>query len=245
MRRPLLLAVSHGTADAAGARAIADLVDAVALALPDVEVRSAFVDVQRPDAADVMPTLEGPVVIVPLLLSHGFHVDHDLHGMAATRADAVVAAPLGPDPRLAEVLTHRLEGALAAAPPTASGSRRPVVLAVAGSRDPVSLIDAVDMAALLTERLGHPVELAYLAARFPDLPTALQSHPDAVVSTYLLAQGYFFDLARRQSSTPISPPLLDGGAVPAALVDLVVQRYADAAARLGAERHPLAEAQPG
>lgn len=226
MRHPTLLAVSHGTSDTEGARAIADLVDAVAAALPDVEVRSAFVDVQQPDAADLLPTIDGPVVIVPLLLSRGFHVHHDLHGMAAKKADAVVSAALGPDPRLAAVLADRIDASV----PTV---RRPVILAVAGSRDPASLEDAEAMAALLADRIDAPVELAYLAARQPDLPSARTAHPDAVVSTYLLARGYFFDLAVRQTSgAPFTPPLLDGITVPQPLIDLVIERYEDAAALL-------------
>lgn len=233
MRRPILLAVSHGTSDAEGARAIADLVDAVATALPDVEVRSAFVDVQQPDAADLLPTIDGPVVIVPLLLSRGFHVHHDLHGMAAKKADAVVSDPMGPDPRLAEVLADRL-AAPQSAPP--NGSDDAVVLAVAGSRDPASLTDAEAMASLLSLRLGRRVELAYLAARKPDLPTALASHPEAAVSTYLLARGYFFDLTVQQApDRTVAPPLLDGLTVPQPLIDLVVARYDEAAARLPAE----------
>lgn len=221
--RPVLLAVSHGTSDAAGARAIAELVDHVAAAIPDVDVQSAFVDVQQPDAADVVPTIGGPVVIVPLLLSRGFHVHHDLHGMASKKADAIVADPLGPDPRLAEVLAERLGAA----------SADPVILAVAGSRDPLSLTDAEGMAAQLRERLGHPIELAYLAARQPDLSTALKMHPDAVISTYLLARGFFFDLAERQAAgRTVTLPLLDGGAVPQPLIDLVVARYDDAARSL-------------
>ncbi|WP_312173046.1 CbiX/SirB N-terminal domain-containing protein, partial [Microbacterium sp.] len=160
MSRPLLLAVSHGTSDAEGARAIADLVDAVAAARPDVEVRSAFVDVQQPDAADLLPTIDGPVVIVPLLLSRGFHVHHDLHGMAAKKADAVVSAAMGPDPRLAEVLADRLAAASSTKGPDAAdfpdspgNPATPVILAVAGSRDPASLTDAEAMASLLSVRL--------------------------------------------------------------------------------------------
>ncbi|WP_091227846.1 sirohydrochlorin chelatase [Microbacterium sp. 3J1] len=236
MTRPTLLAVSHGTSYAAGARAIADLVDAVAATLPDVEVRSAFVDVQQPDAADVVPTIDGPLVIVPLLLSRGFHVHHDLHGTAAGKADAVVAAPLGPDALLAAVLAERLQAAPAttSASPQPPAADAPVILAVAGSRDPASLTDAETMAALLADRLERPVELAYLAARQPDLPAALAARPDAVVSTYLLAHGYFFDLAARQAAgRAITPPLLDGGSVPPALVDLIVGRYEDAEALLG------------
>lgn len=219
--RPALLAVSHGTADIGGARAIAALVAAVRVALPDTEVIEAFVDVQQPDALELAPQIDGPLVIVPLLLSSGFHVHHDLHGISKTRPNTVVAEPMGPDERLAEVLAQRLpEGA------------NPVILAVAGSRDPRSVTDAEDMGSLLEKRLGRNVHLAYLAARQPDLPTALAEHPDAVVSTYLLAEGFFFDLARRQAhARAISMPLLDGATVPRALVELVVARYTAAAAR--------------
>lgn len=222
MARPTLLAVSHGTDDTDGSRAIAALVAQVRAALPDVDVIEAFVDVQQPDAAELAPQLDGPIVIVPLLLSSGFHVHHDLHGIAKTRPATVIADPMGPDPLLAEVLAQRLPN-----------GDDPIILAVAGSRDPRSLTDAEGMGALLEKRLGRAVHLAYLAARQPDLPTALAEHPDAVVSTYLLAQGYFFDLARRQASDRmLTMPLLDGGPVPQPLIDLVVARYEAAAARL-------------
>ncbi|WP_217184915.1 sirohydrochlorin chelatase [Streptomyces sp. AC495_CC817] len=226
---PLLLAVSHGTADGAGAAAIAELVSRVDAELPGVDVREAFVDVQEPDAAVLAPQLAGPLAVVPLLLSSGFHVHHDLHGIADTRPHTVVADPLGPDPRLAEVLALRL----AQIPDAAADA--PVVLAVAGSRDPRSLADAEAMTSLLAAHTGRPVHPAYLAAREPDLPTALTQHPGAVVATYLLARGYFFDLAARQASAagcPLAPPLLDGGEVPRPLVELVAARYREAAARL-------------
>jgi len=222
MARPTLLAVSHGTDDADGAAAIAALVAEVRAALPDVDVIEAFVDVQQPDAAELAPQLDGPLVIVPLLLSSGFHVHHDLHGIAKTRPSTVIADPMGPDPLLVEVLAQRLPSGY-----------DPVILAVAGSRDPRSLTDAEGMGALLTHHLGRAVHLAYLAARQPDLPTALAEHPNAIVSTYLLAQGYFFDLAQRQAADRVlTMPLLDGGPVPQPLVDLVVARYEAAAAQL-------------
>ncbi|QMU96614.1 cobalamin biosynthesis protein CbiX [Microbacterium esteraromaticum] len=222
MPRPALLAVSHGTSDVDGARSIAALVARVAERLPDVEVREGFVDVQQPDAASALAAVDGPVVIVPLLLSQGFHVHHDLHGVAAGRADAVAAAPLGPDPLLAEVLALRLAGV--------GEPDSPVVLAVAGSRDERSVPDAEGIAALLRERTGRRIDLAYLAARHPDLPTALAAAPDAVVATYLLGRGFFFDLAARHARAhPITPPLLDDlltdQGIPDPLVDLVIARY--------------------
>jgi len=222
MARPALLAVSHGTADVAGARAIADLVAQVREALPDVEVIEAFVDVQQPDAAELAPRIEGPLVIVPLLLSSGFHVHHDLHGIAETRPRTAIADPMGPDVRLAEVLARRLPA-----------SDAPVILAVAGSRDPRSLTDAEDMSSTLEAVLGREVHLAYLAARQPDLPTALRAHPDAIVATYLLSQGYFFDLAQRQApGRELTMPLLDGTTVPEPLTDLIIARYLEGEAQL-------------
>lgn len=227
MSRPTLLAVSHGTSDTEGARAISALTDAVTRAIPDVPVRAAYVDVQQPDAAELAPTLDGPVVVVPLLLSGGFHVFHDLHGIARKRPNTVVADPLGPDPRLAEVLDARIAE-------TCDGEDlAPVILAIAGSRDPRSVVDAEGMASLLRERRRAPVELAYLAARQPDLPAALAAHPDAVVATYLLARGFFFDLVvRHATGGTLTLPLLDGGPPPQPLVELVIARYEDAAGRL-------------
>lgn len=233
MARPALLAVSHGTSDIDGARSIAALVARVADRLPGVDVREGFVDVQHPEASSALAAIDGPVVIVPLLLSQGFHVHHDLHGIAAERADAVVTAPLGPDELLAEVLAARLNAV--------PRPHAPVVLAVAGSRDERSVTDAEGMATLLRAHTGRHVDLAYLAARQPDLPTALAAAPDAVVATYLLGRGFFFDLAVRHAGVhPITPPLLDDllddDGIPDALVDLVVVRYAAGAAR-AADHH--------
>ncbi|UJP09692.1 cobalamin biosynthesis protein CbiX [Microbacterium sp. KUDC0406] len=221
MRTPALLAVSHGTSDAQGAADVRALVAAVRAAAPGLDVHEAFVDVQDPDAAAALAAIDGPVVVVPLLLSSGFHVFHDLHGIVAGRADAVVADPLGPDPRLAEVLARRLP----------SGDE--VVIAVAGSRDDRSAVDAEGMADQLAARLGRPVRIGYLAAREPELGALLADHPHAVVSTYLLAHGYFNDLTRKRSEGhPVSKPLLDGPGVPTELVELVLERFSAAAAQL-------------
>lgn len=228
MPRPALLAVSHGTSDASGAVAIARLVRRVAERLPDVAVHEGFVDVQQPDAPSALAAINGPAVIVPLLLSQGFHVRVDLGRAAHARTDAVVTDPLGPDVRLAGILADRL--AAAGADPSC-----PVVLAVAGSRDPLSLPDAEGMGAFLAARLGREVVPAYLAARTPSVGEALSAHPGSAVATYLLAHGYFFDVARRVAGdVTITEPLLDGGEPPAALIDLVVDRYLTGVAGLGA-----------
>lgn len=224
MSPPTLLAVSHGTSSAAGAAAIAGLVEAVARELPGTRVRSAFVDVQQPSAADAVADIEGPLVVVPLLLSPGFHVRVDLARAVRGRADARIAAPLGPDPRLADVLAQRI-GAV--------DDDRDVILAAAGSRDAESAPACERMAALLTARLERPVHLAYLAARAPALADTAARLPGAVVVSYLLAHGYFHDLTCTQAPAHVvTAPLLEGADPPRALVELVADRFAHAAARL-------------
>lgn len=213
-----LLAVSHGTDSVRGAAAIAALVDSVAERLPGVDVRSAFVDVQQLDAASAVRAIEGPVTIVPLLLSTGFHVRVDLRTAAAAHPQAIVTPPLGPDPRLAEILAERT-------PPHAVE----VVLAAAGSRDPQSAPACERAAALLRERIDAPVHLAYLAARTPTLKEVAPQHPDAVIVPYLLAHGFFHDLATRVApGRTVTAPLLDGDPTPEPLIDLVVDRYMSA-----------------
>src|SRR6478735_2802535 len=111
MTRPALLAISHGTSSPAGQAAVSALVDAVARRLPDTIVRLGHVDVQQPDVAaslDAIPA-ETPVIIVPLLLSAGYHVRVDLIQQSAGRDDVTIAPALGPDERLVEVLASRLD----------------------------------------------------------------------------------------------------------------------------------------
>ncbi|GAA5036497.1 sirohydrochlorin chelatase [Microbacterium fluvii] len=221
MPHPALLAISHGTGSRAGQAAVAALVDAVAARLPEFEVRLGHVDVQRPDVEASLAALpDRAVVIVPLLLSAGYHVHVDLAEAAATRDDVVIAPALGPDPRLAEVLADRLAQTDAA--PTA-----PVVLAVAGSSDERANDDCREVARLLSARLGREVSVGFLAAAEPRLPAAVAAvGDDAVVATYLLAPGYFHDLTVAQAAgRPVARPLLDADPPASALVELVIDRY--------------------
>ncbi|MCQ7029814.1 CbiX/SirB N-terminal domain-containing protein, partial [Escherichia coli] len=69
------------------------------------------VDVQPPTVVDVVAGLAASgqaAVVVPLLLSGGYHVHVDIAGAVAGSARTVAARPLGPDPRLVAVLHDRL-----------------------------------------------------------------------------------------------------------------------------------------
>nr|WP_228484622.1 CbiX/SirB N-terminal domain-containing protein [Microbacterium cremeum] len=222
---PALLAISHGTSSPAGQAAVAALVDAVARRLPDVAVRLGHVDVQQPDVAASLDALpEGqPVVIVPLLLSAGYHVRIDLREQTAGRDGVTITSALGPDPRLVDGLLARLE-------PLAVGAGDAVVLAVAGSSDERANDDCRQVGRMLGARLGRQVEVGFLAAADPRLDVAVaRSAADArrvVVADYLLAPGYFHDLAvRLAGGAPVARPLLDDDEPAPALVDLVVDRY--------------------
>ena len=223
MTTPALLAISHGTASADGQAAIRRLVDAVAERLPEVVVRLGHVDVQQPDVAASLAALpeDEPVVIVPLLLSAGYHVRVDLRQQSAGREGIAIADALGPDPRLVDVLVDRL-GPLHDADS--------VVLAVAGSSDERANDDCRAIGHMLGERLRRDVSVGFLAAADPRLGAAVEQETETgrrvVVANYLLAPGYFHDLAvRLAGGAPVARPLLEDAEPPASLVDIVVDRY--------------------
>jgi sirohydrochlorin ferrochelatase len=224
---PVLVAASHGTSDPAGQRAVAALVAAVAVRAAEISVAEAFVDVQQPDVPAVLTSVSTePVVIVPLLLSAGYHVRVDLARVAGAAPNPLVAvaAALGPDPRLVTLLERRLR----ALPLDADDE---IVLAAAGSSDARAVDDCRATADALGERLGRSVTAAFISAAEPELRAAVAQAKETagrrvVVATYLLAPGYFADLAAAAGGDITTPPLLsDGETVPTELVDVVLERY--------------------
>ncbi|MGA5299739.1 sirohydrochlorin chelatase [Nucisporomicrobium flavum] len=203
----VLLAVAHGTRSAAGQAQIRDLVDRVALRRPDVDVRLAYVDVQHPRVGEVAG--DPGTVIVPLLLSAGYHVRVDI-AEAAAAGGARVAPPLGPDPVLVDSLRGHLTGGDA------------VVLAAAGSSDPAWRADVDRVAA----ELGATVAYASgTERRVPDVVARLreQGAERVTVAAYLLAEGLFYRALHNAGADRVTPPLCEDPAV----VDLVLARYAD------------------
>ena len=234
-----LVAISHGTNSADGQSAIAALVDAVAAARPDLGVTGGFVDVQQPDVAASLGAVhsDSAAVVVPLLLSAGYHVHVDLQ--RETRAhtrETTVSRALGPDDRLLDVLEHRLRAA-------GFDERAPgqeIVLAAAGSSDERAVLDCRTVGARLEQRLGIRVTVGFLSAATPRLSCAVTGarlrSEHVTVSTYLMAPGFFFDLTRAQSvgaDRVTAPLLLPGEAAPAPLVELVVDRYLEAKEHAG------------
>lgn len=242
-RPPALVGISHGTSSLEGRSSVRSLHDAVAAAVaqrhPDATpaVRLGHVDVEQPDVPATLASLEPgePAVVVPLLLSAGYHVYVDLTEAVAdeTTRPVVLAGALGPDDRLATVLLRRLREA-----GLRDGDR--IVLAVAGSSDRRAVDDCVEQAQRLAAASGREVSVGYLSAAEPRLPEAvaaargdLGDGARVVVANYLLAPGYFDDLARTAGADVTAAPLLvPDEPAPRELVDVVLDRYAASARTL-------------
>ncbi|HEX6054249.1 MAG TPA: CbiX/SirB N-terminal domain-containing protein [Intrasporangium sp.] len=223
--RPVLIACSHGTSSPGGQAAVAGLVSALAVRRPDLDVRGAFVDVEEPRVTEVLDSLDGgPARVVPLLLSAGYHVYVDLAEAVAAHPGATLADALGPDPRLARLLAARLGDAGLHDDDT-------VILAAAGSSDTRAVEDCRDVAEALGHLIGRASSAAYLSAAEPRLDAAVTKAHEVgarvVVATYLLAPGYFADLAATCGADVVTPPLLlPAQPPPDELVDLVLDRFA-------------------
>ncbi len=223
---PVLIACSHGTRSVRGAAAVAALVEAVQNALPTVDVVGTFVDVQEPALPAVVGSLDGrSAVVVPLLLSAGFHVHHDIANAVAGRAEQVAAAPLGPHGTVVDLLVKRLVEA---------GLRDDdvVVLGASASSDERAVADLRTTATSLSERLGRIVPLGQVGHCGTPLAEVVAHAREpgrrVVVASHLLAPGHFHDAAGRAGADVVTAPLLDGRRPDPRLVSLVVERYAEA-----------------
>lgn len=219
---PVLIACAHGTREPAGRRVVGSLVAALRAARPGLVVETAFVDVQPPRVGDVVHQVarEGRrAIVVPLLLSGGYHVHVDI-AEAVAGGGATAARALGPDHRLAAALVDRLREAGAT-------SEDAVVLAAAGSSDARASADVEQVLARVRADWGGPVTVGYGAKAAPDVRTAIQAaraeHPGrrVVVASYLLAPGFFHDRLLASGADLVTAPL---GADPR-VVDVVLDRF--------------------
>lgn len=226
-RDVVLVGCSHGTGAAAGRRVVADLLLAVGAARPGLAVRAAFVDVQPPAVGDVVARVAagGAVaVVVPLLLSGGYHVRVDVAQAVAAHSSAVAAAPLGPDASLVDVLVDRLRGA-------GAGAGDAVVVAAAGSSDQRASRDVQAVVEVLSARWPGPVTAGYGSIARPSVPEAVAAARagggrQVVVASYLLAPGHFHGRLLAAGADSVTAPL---GADPR-IATLVLRRFDEALA---------------
>lgn len=255
MPLPTVGLISHGTSSAEGRRVIeafaaAVTEDLISRGLAE-EVMLGHVDVQHPDVAEVLSALprESPVILVPLLLSPGYHVHVDLSeavrdaggaeesvagggdgpdaGGSAESRDIRLTPTLGPDPRLARVLAERL--------PKLEDDDQ-VVLAAAGSSDDRANDACLEMADSLARELSRPVIAGFHAGGGDRLSAIVEQKRRAagraVLSSYLLAPGFFQSLTETlvaESRDILASPLLHSAVeTPSLLVDIVRDRVVSA-----------------
>ncbi|MBG6191749.1 sirohydrochlorin ferrochelatase [Arthrobacter sp. CAN_A212] len=226
---PVLIACAHGTDNAQGRREINAVRAGIAALRPELDVLEAYVDVQNPDLVDVVATLppNRPAVIVPLLLSVGYHVKVDIARAAASRPVTVSALPLGPDPRLAQVLQQRLIEA-----GVTDGDA--VVLSAAGSSDACAAEDVAEVRSSLATLRTGPVRPGFGSKASPSVPDAVAAFRDGdpsspvALASYLLAPGYFHDQLAKAGADVVSAPLLPSPVI----AGIALSRYDDAVVRL-------------
>lgn len=211
--RPQLVTVAHGTRQAGGNQVARALTAAAGERLGWPAVAS-YVELCPPLFAEVVATGSRSTLVVPLLLSTGYHMRVDLPAaVAAASAPVRLGAALGPHPLLAQAQADRLREAGAQ-----PGQR--VVLVAAGSSEPDATCDQLAAVSLLSRAWDGPVELATLSGRGPRPAEVVR--PDDVVSPYLLSPGAFVDRVRAE--VPAGAVVAEVIGTHERVVDLVVQR---------------------
>jgi sirohydrochlorin ferrochelatase len=212
---PTLVIAAHGTAAPAGSATVRAIVEAVRDARPELPVTLCFLDVLAPSLSSVLDELDGDAVVLPLLLSAGYHVTTDIPSIVHGRRGVRVAGHLGPDPRIIEALADRLVEARGDVKPATT-----VMAAIASSRSSARS-EVTDALAGLSAAIGRTVTLLPLGA---DTAATLAGLPGPVeVAAYLLAEGTFLSelgVAAGGHATVAAPI----GAHPA-VIELVLARY--------------------
>jgi sirohydrochlorin ferrochelatase len=212
MRKPPLVAVAHGSSYPAAVQTVTALARQVTRLAPVIDIRVAFVQHAEPSLPQALAEAGQDAVIVPLLLSTGYHLTTDIAGIAKR-----VAGPLGPDQLLVTALLTRLAEA---GVPGGVG----VVLAATGSSDPQASGQIAAQAGLLAAELDAPVVPAFASAGEPSVEDAVarlrkETRGPVAIASYLLAPGLFHDRLAKSGADWVTAPLGDHPAVAALIID--------------------------
>ena len=244
MAAPALVALAHGSRDPRSAATIKALVDEVKAMRPDLRIESAFLELSKPSFQTVVDRLVragfDEIVVVPLLLTEAYHAKVDVptavaeaierHPGLRVRATSV----LGLEPCFLEVLDVRMREALKASRVRELDA---LVLAAAGSSDPLANQAVARLARVWGARHKLPVVAAYASASPPATGEAVRTfraegRRHIAVASLFLAPGFLPDraaeLALEAGAVAVSEPL---GAHPE-LARTILARYAVGAVEL-------------
>lgn len=244
MAAPALVALAHGSRDARSSATITALVEEVKALRPDLRIEKAFLDLAKPGFQTVVDRLvragHDEIVVVPLLLNEAFHAKVDVPeaiAEATTRHPGLqirATDVLGLEPRFLEVLDERMREALKDARVRELDA---LVLAAAGSTDPLANQAVARLARVWGAHHKLPVTAAYAAAAPPATGEAVRAfraegRRHIAVASLFLAPGRLLDqateLAMEAGAVAVSEPL---GAHPE-IARTVLARYAVGAVEL-------------
>ncbi|EMY35264.1 cbiX family protein [Arthrobacter crystallopoietes BAB-32] len=223
-----VVACAHGTDNVSGRELIdglrADVASALAARGLRAQLHEAYVDVQEPALDHIVAALPPgePAVVVPLLLSTGFHTSVDIRQAVDSRPETRAARAIGPDHRLAEALARRLAD-------VGLGEGDRVVVASAGTRVEEGLKEVRQVAEWLAVEAGRPVTVGFGAAAEPSVQAAVaaaRSEPGCrrvLVAAYLLAPGYFHSQLAKAGADAVAAPLLPDPAVAECVVERLLE----------------------
>lgn len=237
-----LLVVAHGSRDDRSAAAVTRLVTEVRRQRPAMVIRQGFLDFSSPPVQDALDTLDGEVVVLPLLLTPAYHSRVDLPGVLDAHQQARgrlgraplrirYGAPLGPHEALVTGMARRLAeaGVMPGDPATA------LVVAAAGSSNPCGTALVHGVARDWAVRGWWDVVPAFASAAAPTIEDAVaglqaRGAPRVAVASYFLAPGRLPDrIVRGAGNSVVAAPLDDAPEVAA----LVLERYDQALAAGG------------
>ena len=240
LTHPPLVAIAHGSRDPRAGATITELLGvarerADGRGLAGLDIRAAFLDHAAPAPLQVLSALgDGPVVVLPVLLTAAYHSGTDIPGLLDDAQAALpglrvrYGVPLGPHPGLLRALDRRLAEA---GQDLAQAGQTAVVLAAAGSSHPAANAVIAQLAADWQAARGwQAVCPAYASAAAPTPEQAVagllrDGARRVAVATYLLAPGRFADQVRDGSlaagAAVVSAPL---GAAPE-VADVLLDRY--------------------
>ncbi len=244
MAAPALIALAHGSRDPRSAETITALVNEVRSMRPDLRIEPAFLELSKPSFAQAVAKLvragHDEIVVVPLLLSEAYHAKVDVPSAVAEQSakheglQIRATRVLGLEPAFLEVLDLRLREALKTARVRELDA---LVLAAAGSSDPLANQSVARLARLWGSHHKLPVTAAFASAAPPATGEAVRAfrkegRRHIAVASLFLAPGFLPDraaeLAHEAGAVAVSAPL---GAHPE-LARTILARYAVGAVEL-------------
>ncbi|MBE7325630.1 sirohydrochlorin chelatase [Nocardioides sp. Y6] len=244
MAAPALVALAHGSRDPRSAATVKALVEEVRRMRPDLRIETAFLGLSKPSFTTTVDKLVragyDEIVVVPLLLTEAYHAKVDVpeavaeamsrHAGLQIRATSV----LGLEASFLDVLDIRMREALKEHRVRELDA---LVLASAGSSDPLANQSVARLARMWGARHKLPVTAAFASAAPPASGEAVrafraQGRRHIAVASLFLAHGQLTDrateLALEAGAVAVSEPL---GAHPE-VARTILARYAVGAVEL-------------